>query len=786
MTSEILNKKQPQPLFDPLSSCGQSNEQKVGNSINKLISNEKKEKRKKKKNLNISLNSPGLFLQNKEINKSNNKSIINIKPNTQNDSNYLNNKKNNINSLGKRKESEVNQESKLEKRKAQKIDDFSSPTEIKLKINKELNNNKLDLRSESDPIYNNSNNTEMFNAEEAKAEEKSTIKINSFINTPNAPTIENPTPEDVARACPHFNSVQGCKNPSCKRDHVILLSKKKEGFIRNLSMKLMKKESISFIDNTGSSTLIPTATNLKNSYPLFKDHPLLHQNTKKAIKTVFKYDRMTVVQSETIKSKYIDGYLENDYMVKSKTGSGKTLAFLIPIVEILLRVKADLKNSIYTEISNMKPILCVIISPTRELAIQTEKETQKLLAFHPEITSKCFIGGTNNIKSERSNLENHLVPDIFIATPGRFHDHLLNAKGFTKHLSLMQIFVLDEADQLLTEGFKDKILEILQFLPSRTKRQTLMFSATISKEIQSIAKQALKPKFDFIDCVKEAAVDTNTTLLQQYMPITMETMIPILYTLLQHHIANTPNYKVIVFFPSTSLSEYMSVLFSQLQIENFSMHSKKSQSYRSRIADKFKNDSNVIMFSSDVSARGVDYPDVTLIIQVSIPSSMEQYVHRIGRTARAGKTGVGIILLLPFEQFFWKMLKEKYGRDIYERPPLEIPQAQFKALEMKIEKAHKSAHKLLDSVPSKSFIGFLGFYNQYLKNLNWNKETLVKFANEFSSKCLALDEPKIYEKTARKMGLLGIRGLMLHSEGKNNQDQKKGNQNSNQQLKKSK
>jgi len=605
----------------------------------------------------------------------------------------------------------------------------------------------------------------------------------SFLNTPSAPRVSNPTPDALSSICSKFNSIHGCmKGDNCAKRHVIVLSQRKKALVRNLSNHLTKMVAKSVEQDSGavaagsSGTIAPVsfwttqqdgATAEKAvanaSLPRFSDAPFIDTNTKKAIKMLFKYKHMTLVQSKTITPSHIENYLDQDYMVKAKTGSGKTLSFLIPSLQILLDTRAELSGTIYEQ-EKMKQISVVVLSPTRELVIQTEKEAQKLLAFHPDIKCKSIIGGTKNIQSERSNFENHFIPDILIATPGRFHDHLMNTNGFPKHLKKLKVLIMDEADQLMDQGFKDSLLEIFQFLPSRLKRQTLMLSATIPPAVKSIARQALKPKYEFINCVDEQDVETNATLTQQYMPVTLSTMLPVLYTLLDHHIKSTPKYKVIVFLPTANQAEFFSLLFQSLKMQNYAMHSKKEQSYRRRISDLFRSESHLIMFSSDVSARGVDYPDVTLILQLGLPSSMDQYVHRIGRTARAGKCGTGIILLCQYETFFWEELRKKFKKEIQALSQLEIPLATKTALNKMVEKGLFSVNQKVSDAGSRAYVSFLGFYRQFARRLQWNNEQLVNAGNQYAKYCLGLEEPTIPQRAAVNLKLDGVRGLRIMEE----------------------
>lgn len=211
--------------------------------------------------------------------------------------------------------------------------------------------------------------------------------------------------------------------------------------------------------------------------------------------------------------------------------------------------------------------------------------------------------------------------------------------------------ILDEADQLLDMGFKDSIESIVDALPK--ERQTLFFSATVSKQIKAIARTSLKPDFTFIDTVDPNEANTNLQVNQSFSVTPYEQQLPLLARIIEDHKKQNPNGKVMVFLPTTRGTQLYASLFEELtSYRLFSLHSKKSQEQRTRTSDRFRKSKGSIMFTSDVSARGVDYPDVSLVIQVGIPSSKEQYIHRIGRTGRAGKTGEGVLMITPMEKSF--------------------------------------------------------------------------------------------------------------------------------------
>ena len=233
------------------------------------------------------------------------------------------------------------------------------------------------------------------------------------------------------------------------------------------------------------------------------------------------------------------------------------------------------------------------------------------------------------------------------------------------------MLIFDEADQLLEMGFRPAVLQILAALkPSAATRQTLLFSATLPKDVLGVAQFATRDA-ELVDTVGEDEQQTNAHVTQAVTITPIETQAAELLTLLRSLLRDPP-FKIVVFFTTARLTQVQShfnlpsspqysplspprlpLRFPQLYSEAFSlvglpvleMHSRRSQSQRTRVADQFRDGDNLIMFSSDVSARGMDYPDVTAVIQVGMPSERAQYIHRIGRTGRAGKAGGGYLLL---------------------------------------------------------------------------------------------------------------------------------------------
>jgi len=212
-------------------------------------------------------------------------------------------------------------------------------------------------------------------------------------------------------------------------------------------------------------------------------------------------------------------------------------------------------------------------------------------------------------------------------------------------------------------------------------------------------------------------------------------------------------YKVIVFFTTARLVQLFSEVFNSAGFSVLEMHSRKSQAHRTRVADVFRSKSNTIMFSSDVSARGMDYPDVSTSVQVGLPSDKAQYIHRLGRTGRGGKGGGGVLLLSDFEEsFLYQQLSDEpmKRRETASREEVaEIGSLMGRAL-----------RKVSPDTYAMAYQAWLGFYNSHSKKLKWRKETLVEHANSWITQCCGLGAvPSLQAKTVGKMGLKGVRGL---------------------------
>ncbi|XP_065858213.1 probable DEAD-box ATP-dependent RNA helicase 48 isoform X2 [Euphorbia lathyris] len=325
--------------------------------------------------------------------------------------------------------------------------------------------------------------------------------------------------------------------------------------------------------------------------------------TVKAL-TAAGYIHMTRVQEATL-SLSLEG---KDALVKAKTGTGKSAAFLLPAIETVLKSKGGTRHP------RKAPIYVLILCPTRELASQLAAEANAMLKYHDGIGVLTLIGGTR-FKDDQKRLESDPC-QIVVATPGRLLDHIENEGGLSMSLMALRMLILDEADHLLDLGFRKDVEKLVDCLPRQ--RQSLMFSATIPKEVRRISQLVLKREHDFVDTVGLGCVETPLKVKQSLLVVPHEWHFHIVHHILKEHILQTSEYKVIVFCTTAMVTSLMYMLLREMKLNVREIHSRKPQLYRARVSDEFKESKRLILVTSDVSARGMNYPDVTLVIQLQV------------------------------------------------------------------------------------------------------------------------------------------------------------------------
>ncbi len=360
-----------------------------------------------------------------------------------------------------------------------------------------------------------------------------------------------------------------------------------------------------------------------------------------------------------------------DLMAGAQTGTGKTAAFALPMLQKLLPYASSSPSPA------RHVVRALILVPTRELAVQVE-ESVKSYAKHSHLRSLVVFGGVD-IKTQTPHLRAGV--EILVATPGRLLDHI---EQKTVQLNQVQMLVLDEADRMLDMGFMPDLKRILALLPKQ--RQNLMFSATFSNEIKKLSAEFLvNPKL--IEVARSNATSENVT--QKVYMVGSADKHALLASLLRGSDATQA-----LVFTKTKLTA--SRIARQLQREGFSadaIHGDKSQMERMQALDAFKQGRISVLIATDVAARGLDIDQLPVVINYEIPSAAEDYVHRIGRTGRAGAFGIAISLVSPEE--------EKYLVEIEKLIKCQIQRVAPPAIERAVQPEHRAEHHVRIRAPHK-------------------------------------------------------------------------------------
>jgi ATP-dependent RNA helicase DDX18/HAS1 len=376
--------------------------------------------------------------------------------------------------------------------------------------------------------------------------------------------------------------------------------------------------------------------------------------TLKSIQTMG-FTKLTEVQSRTIPP-LLAG---KDVLGAAKTGSGKTLAFLIPAIELLYSLKFKPRNGTGA----------IVITPTRELALQIFGVARELMANHSQ-TLGIVIGGANR-RQEAEKLMKGV--NLLIATPGRLLDHLQNTKGFV--FKNLKTLIMDEADRILEIGFEDEMKQIVKILPNED-RQSMLFSATQTTKVEDLARASLKRRPVYINVHEDRDFSTAEGLEQGYVVCDSDKRFLLLFSFLKRNLKKKK--KIIVFFSSCNCVKYYSALLNYIDIPVLDLHGKQKQQKRTSTFFEFCNTNQGILLCTDVAARGLDIPEVDWIIQFDPPDDPRDYIHRVGRTAR-GNSGKGksLMFLIPQELGFLRYLKAaKVPLNEYEFPLDKIANVQ--------------------------------------------------------------------------------------------------------------
>lgn len=362
----------------------------------------------------------------------------------------------------------------------------------------------------------------------------------------------------------------------------------------------------------------------KAKYDTFTDLPL-SEPTKIGLKAAH-FSTLTDIQAKAIPLA-LQG---RDILGAAKTGSGKTLAFLVPVLENLYRAQC---------VGGDAGLGALIITPTRELAIQIFEVLRKVGGKGHLFSAGLVIGG----KSVRDEADALLRMNILVCTPGRIKQHLEQTAGF--NADNLRMLVMDEADRIMDLGFQHAVDAIIEYLPK--DRQTMLFSATQSKRVSDLARLSLKEP-EYISVHETAASATPKTLQQNYVITPLAEKLDTLWSFIQ----SAKKSKIIVFLSATKQVRFVFEAFRHMQpgIPLLHLYGRMKETTRLETTEKFSRAQHSCLFTTDVVARGLDFPAVDWVVQVDCPEDADTYIHRVGRTARYEREGRAVLFLDPSEE----------------------------------------------------------------------------------------------------------------------------------------
>jgi superfamily II DNA/RNA helicase len=353
----------------------------------------------------------------------------------------------------------------------------------------------------------------------------------------------------------------------------------------------------------------------------------------------------------------------NDVIGVAQTGTGKTAAYLLPILSML-------DDGEYPK----DAINCIIMSPTRELAQQIDQAMQGFGYYLDSISSVAVYGGNDGNRYDQEMKSLRMGADVVIATPGRLLSHIRMG-----HIDLSKVsfFVLDEADRMLDMGFSDDIMQIVAKLPK--ERQTIMFSATMPDKIQQLARTILNNPVEI-----KIAVSKPAEKIKQSAYVCYDTQ---KIGIIKHLFATNQLKRVIIFSGKKDKVKDIARELRNLKINCCQMHSDLTQQERDEVMFKFKAGMKDVLVATDIVSRGIDIDDILMVINYDVPHDCEDYVHRIGRTARADRDGAAITFVNEKEIYKFRQIEEFLEKVITKNP---LPENLGKGPEYKMEKNTQS------------------------------------------------------------------------------------------------
>ncbi|XP_066515641.1 probable ATP-dependent RNA helicase DDX47 [Hoplias malabaricus] len=331
-----------------------------------------------------------------------------------------------------------------------------------------------------------------------------------------------------------------------------------------------------------------------------------------------------------------------DVIGLAETGSGKTGAFALPILQNLL--------------SHPQRLHTLVLTPTRELAFQISEQFEAL-GSSIGVKTAVVVGGIDMMSQ---SLVLAKKPHVVIATPGRLIDHLENTKGF--NLRALKFLVMDEADRILNMDFESEVDKILKVIPR--DRRTFLFSATMTKKVQKLQRAALK---DPVKCAVSTKYTTVENLQQYYIFIPAKYKDCYLVSILNELAGNS----FMVFTGTCNNAQRVALLLRNLGITAIPLHGQMSQNKRLGALNKFKSKSRSVLLATDVASRGLDIPHVDCVINFDIPTHSKDYIHRVGRTARAGRSGKSITFVTQYDVELFQRIESLIGKKLPAFPTQE-------------------------------------------------------------------------------------------------------------------
>ena len=353
-----------------------------------------------------------------------------------------------------------------------------------------------------------------------------------------------------------------------------------------------------------------------------------------------RFEEMTPVQEKCI-PEILDG---KDLMGVAQTGTGKTAAYLLPILSML-------DDGGYPK----DAVNCIVMAPTRELAQQIDQAMQGFGYYLDGVSSVAVYGGNDGTRFDQETRGLKMGADVIIATPGRLLSHI---KMGNVDLSRLSFFVLDEADRMLDMGFSDDILQIAKLLPQN--HQTIMFSATMPTKIQQLARTLLYNPVEVKIAVSKPAEKIQQSAYLCYEPQKLG--------IIRHLFKAGELQRVIIFSGKKDKVKDITRELQRMHINCAPMHSDLTQKERDDVMYRFKVGQVDVLVATDIVARGIDIDDILMVINYDVPRDVEDYVHRIGRTARAQRDGVAITFVSDADMRYFFNIEQFLAKEILKQP----------------------------------------------------------------------------------------------------------------------